>query len=268
MDAPVELTLTIVRPDDLLVLSVQAVNLRLDTSQPNRARLVPDTPGEAAYLVYVFPPQSVAEQAFFETASVPAAWVQPAALDATAAETAEPPGRGDPAGAGQRGFADGRPEPAGLPAAVLADRGRVLDRGPARLVAAGARAARRRGRPARGVQRAVGTTRDRGAGQPGNLPGAALPADDVAERDAGRGAARLGARGGARAARGARRAVAHAARPTAPDGRPDPLHRGQRGLAGRRCAPSGRRTSWRTARCPRRALPSGPPWWRATATRS
>jgi hypothetical protein len=66
-----ELTLTIVRPDDLLVLSVQAANLRLDTSQPNRARLVRDAPGEAAYLVYVFPPQSIAEQAFFETASVP-----------------------------------------------------------------------------------------------------------------------------------------------------------------------------------------------------
>jgi hypothetical protein len=70
MDAPMQLTLTIVRPDDLLVLSVQAVNLRLDTSQPNPPRLVRDTPGGAAYLVYVFPPQSIAEQAFFETASV------------------------------------------------------------------------------------------------------------------------------------------------------------------------------------------------------
>ena len=65
-----QLTLTIVRPDDLLVLSVQAVNLRLDTSQPSRPRLVRDTPGGAAYLVYVFPPQSIAEQAFFETALV------------------------------------------------------------------------------------------------------------------------------------------------------------------------------------------------------
>jgi hypothetical protein len=68
MNAP--LTLSILRPDDLLVLSVRAVNLRLDTSAPDRPRLARDAPGEAAYLVYVFPPQSIAEQAFFETAAV------------------------------------------------------------------------------------------------------------------------------------------------------------------------------------------------------
>ena len=70
MNAPSPLTLTILRPDDLLVLSVQAVNFRLDTSAPDRPRLVHDAPGEAAYLVYLFPPQSIAEQAFFETAEV------------------------------------------------------------------------------------------------------------------------------------------------------------------------------------------------------
>jgi hypothetical protein len=64
------LNLAILRPDDLLVLGVQAVNLRLDTSAPNRPRLVREAPGEAAYLVYVFPPQSVAEQAFFETVKI------------------------------------------------------------------------------------------------------------------------------------------------------------------------------------------------------
>ena len=70
MDAHRPLNLAILRPDDLLVLSVQAVNLRLDTSAPDRPRLVRDAPGEAAYLVYVFPPQSIAEQAFFETAKI------------------------------------------------------------------------------------------------------------------------------------------------------------------------------------------------------
>jgi hypothetical protein len=70
MDAPLPLNLAILRPDDLLVLSVQAVNFRLDTSAPDRPRLVRDAPGEAAYLVYVFPPQSIAEQAFFEVTKI------------------------------------------------------------------------------------------------------------------------------------------------------------------------------------------------------
>ena len=70
MSATELLNVDILRPDDLLVLSVQAVNLRLDTSAPDQPRLVRNIPGEAAYLVYVFPPQSIAEQAFFETARV------------------------------------------------------------------------------------------------------------------------------------------------------------------------------------------------------
>ena len=70
MNAPLPLSMDILRPDDLLVLSVQAVNLRLDTSAPHRPRLVRDVPADPAYLVYVFPPQSIAEQAFFETAEV------------------------------------------------------------------------------------------------------------------------------------------------------------------------------------------------------
>ena len=61
------LNVAILRPDDLVVLSVQAVNLRLDTSVRNRPRLVHEDPGHAAYLLYAFPPQSIAEQAFFET---------------------------------------------------------------------------------------------------------------------------------------------------------------------------------------------------------
>src|SRR6478672_3867347 len=70
MSAPMPLWVDILRPEDLLALSVQAVNLRLDTSAPGRPRLVRDVPGEAAYLVYVFPPQSIAEQAFFATAKI------------------------------------------------------------------------------------------------------------------------------------------------------------------------------------------------------
>ncbi len=70
MDPSKQLTLTVLRPDDLLALSVRTVNLRLDASRPGRPRLVRDTPGQPAYLVIAFPPQSIAEQAFFETALV------------------------------------------------------------------------------------------------------------------------------------------------------------------------------------------------------
>lgn len=70
MSTPLPLSFDVLRPDDLLVLSVQTVNLRLDTSTPDRPRLVRDDPGDAAYLAYVFPPQSIAEQAFFETANI------------------------------------------------------------------------------------------------------------------------------------------------------------------------------------------------------
>jgi hypothetical protein len=63
-------TLTVLRPDDLLALSVQTVNLRLDTSVPGRPRLVRESPGKSAYLIVDFPAQSIAEQAFFETSQV------------------------------------------------------------------------------------------------------------------------------------------------------------------------------------------------------
>src|SRR5579871_6107225 len=70
MSTPSPLSVDVLRPDDLLALSVQTVNLRLDTSAPDRPRLVREVPGDAAYLVFVFPPQSIAEQAFFETAKI------------------------------------------------------------------------------------------------------------------------------------------------------------------------------------------------------
>jgi hypothetical protein len=62
--------LEVLRPDDLLAIGVQTVNLKLDSSQPGQPRLVREKPGEPAYLIFTFPSQSIAEQAFFETASV------------------------------------------------------------------------------------------------------------------------------------------------------------------------------------------------------
>jgi len=64
------LNFEILRPDDLLTLEVETVNLKLDTSRPGHPRLVREKPGEDAYLAFHFPPQAIAEQAYFETAVV------------------------------------------------------------------------------------------------------------------------------------------------------------------------------------------------------
>ncbi len=70
MATPTQLTLTVLRPDDLVALSVRTVNLRVDAARPSQPRLVREDPGQAAYLVVTFPPQSIAEQAFFEATQV------------------------------------------------------------------------------------------------------------------------------------------------------------------------------------------------------
>src|SRR5690606_33805778 len=57
----------LLRPDDLLYLHVEAVNMRLDTSQPDDPALVPDEPQRPAFLIYTFPPQTITEQAFYES---------------------------------------------------------------------------------------------------------------------------------------------------------------------------------------------------------
>jgi len=64
----VELTFSLLRPDDLLALDVRTVNLRLDTSRSGHPRLVRQAAHDPALLVVTFAPQSIAEQAFFQTA--------------------------------------------------------------------------------------------------------------------------------------------------------------------------------------------------------
>jgi hypothetical protein len=56
---------TILRPDDLLLLDFDFVNIALETTE-NGARLVPVL-GNKAYIIVHFPPQNIAEEAFFET---------------------------------------------------------------------------------------------------------------------------------------------------------------------------------------------------------
>jgi hypothetical protein len=65
------LNFAILRSDDLLALAVQAVNLKLDTADAAHPRLVRESQGQAAYLVFGLPPQSITEQAYFETAQLP-----------------------------------------------------------------------------------------------------------------------------------------------------------------------------------------------------
>ena len=56
----------LVRPDDLLNLEIEAINLRLDRSSPTKPALVVDDAAAPARLVVLFPPQTIAETAYFE----------------------------------------------------------------------------------------------------------------------------------------------------------------------------------------------------------
>ena len=68
----------ILRPDDLVALSVEAINLRLDVSRPARPRLTVENKKRAALLIFTFQPQSILEQAFYETdATAPPAFNPP-----------------------------------------------------------------------------------------------------------------------------------------------------------------------------------------------
>lgn len=61
--------LEVLRPDDLLSFYLNFVNLRLDTSNTRAPKLVIDDTSNPAYLVVWFAPQSILEEAYFETAA-------------------------------------------------------------------------------------------------------------------------------------------------------------------------------------------------------
>ena len=61
----------VVRPDDLLNLEIETVNLRLDTEE--EPALVLEDPELPARLSVTFPPQTIAETAYFESSKVGAA---------------------------------------------------------------------------------------------------------------------------------------------------------------------------------------------------
>lgn len=64
------LTIDILRPDDLVALTIEAQNLKLDASDPKKPVLVIDDKSSPAYLIVTFPPQSIAETAYFEVGNV------------------------------------------------------------------------------------------------------------------------------------------------------------------------------------------------------
>lgn len=64
---PDRLVLSLLRPQDLLSLEFEFFNLELQTDPDRGARLVRADPQAPAYFVVHFAPQSIAEEAFFET---------------------------------------------------------------------------------------------------------------------------------------------------------------------------------------------------------
>ena len=249
---------------------------RLDTSAPDRPRLVRDALAEAAYLVYVFPPQSIAEQAFFETVQIQN---QPGF---------NPPLSTPPLPGLQPLPTPEAPTAPGSVAAWVAGQSRLVFRLPSGLAE---------------VEFSIAGLLDWSQLEP-VLPAAAqvLPGAPSGQS----GPPPIAAPGSLETSLelpyrlmmspnvmpgGVQPGWEHAAAPVLHAGRAELWHTrlGQLGQAdGRsssprrarprrcRCAPSGRPTSWRTARCPRRPRhrrpsPSEPPHrhgWRATATRS
>lgn len=66
------LTIEVTRPDDLLRLHVQARNLKRSRTTGDDPSLVVDDATKPAYLIVTFPPQTIAETAYFEASIVPA----------------------------------------------------------------------------------------------------------------------------------------------------------------------------------------------------
>ena len=60
------LKIELVRPDDLLHLQIEGVNLRLDKSDAAQPALIVRDPQQPARLILTFPPQTIAEAAYFE----------------------------------------------------------------------------------------------------------------------------------------------------------------------------------------------------------
>lgn len=90
------LNFDLLRPDDLLALTVELRNLRLDKANPKRPLLTVDKAADPAYLIVHFPPQSIVEQAFFETSQIASPQYNqppPQPPDPNTSDTLLPPGK-------------------------------------------------------------------------------------------------------------------------------------------------------------------------------
>ena len=90
------LSFELLRPDDLLALTIELRNVRLDSANPKLPRLLPDNPADAAYLIVHFPPQSIIERAYFETATIsspPFNQPPPSPADPSTSDPLDPPGQ-------------------------------------------------------------------------------------------------------------------------------------------------------------------------------
>jgi hypothetical protein len=104
------LTFELLRPDDLLTLTIEAQNLRLDARDPKNPALVVNDASQPAYLIVTFAPQHIVEKAYFETGNI----------------TAEPPYNQPPPGTPPLPTTTDHLDPAGQVPARIA--------GPSRLV--------------------------------------------------------------------------------------------------------------------------------------
>ena len=104
------LTIQLLRPEDLLTLTIGTQNLKLDKSDPNKPILVVEDTSDPAYLIFAFPPQSITEKAYFETGNI----------------TSQPPFNQVPPGTPPLGTTDDHLLPAGQTPARIS--------GPSRLV--------------------------------------------------------------------------------------------------------------------------------------
>jgi hypothetical protein len=90
----VTISFELLRPDDLLSLTVELRNFRLDKSDPKAPRLVVEQEAAPSYLIVHFAPQSIAEGAYFETSAIgaPSFDQPPPPPDPAASDALNPPG--------------------------------------------------------------------------------------------------------------------------------------------------------------------------------
>ena len=76
----------LLRPDDLLNLRIETVNLKLDTDDPAHPAVIADDAEQPSYLIVNFPPQTIVEEAFYQSSAV-----KPPPADASKPYNQKPP---------------------------------------------------------------------------------------------------------------------------------------------------------------------------------